>query len=136
MERKLKRNIGVCAGGAAVVCLVLYGAFHGNTYSRRDTAADSAEVRESLAILRNIAADPGRVPEYMAEDAKGNAHAAVARAAELMGEAQSIELKEVAWFGEYLQVGVTCPRAEGKAIERYFFLRREKGELRVTGLQF
>ncbi|MHC4593262.1 MAG: hypothetical protein ACYS8L_11310 [Planctomycetota bacterium] len=135
MDRKLKRNIGICAGGAAVVCLVLYGAFHGNTYSRRDTAADSPEARESVAIFHNIAADPERVPEYMTEDARGSARAAVARAAELMGEAESIELKGAVWFGDYLQVEVTCPRAEGKPIERYFFLRREKGELRITGLQ-
>lgn len=135
MKRALKRNLIVAATSVAVVGVVLYLTSGNDTYDRRQAMADSGEVQRSLEILRGIAADPESVPQHMSKEAKETAKAAVTQAAELMGRATSIEVKDAAWFGEYLRVGVTCARGEGEPIERYFFLKKEGGELRITGLQ-
>ncbi|MCK4376299.1 MAG: hypothetical protein KAX19_13260 [Candidatus Brocadiae bacterium] len=134
MDARVKRNVVVGIVGIVAACAVLYMILHKNPYASSRAAADSEQVQRALEILRSIAAEPDGADRYMSADATERARAAVAEAAEMMGEADSVELKDdAAWFGEYLRVGVTCPRGEEEPLERYFFLTRERGELRITG---
>ncbi len=120
---------------AVVVCLVLVVVLHRGAYKRAPAKADAPEVLQALEMLRGIAAHPGTAASCMASDAKGNARDAVVRAAEVMGKARSVERKDAVWFGPYLRVGVTCPRDNAAPYERYFYLRKDGGELRITGVE-
>jgi hypothetical protein len=133
----MRRKQALIAGilGGAALCVLLVSMLPGGAYRRRETSAESDEVRRSLELLRQIAAAPETADGRMSPSARANARVAVARAAQRMAEADSVELRDAAWFGDYLRVGVTCPQGGGEPVELYFFLREEGGELRITGLQ-
>jgi hypothetical protein len=124
----------VISVGAGALCLILCLALHKSAYKRSKAPPDSADVQQALQMLRSMAAAPATAPGYMSSDARQTARKAVAGAAEAMGKAKSVERKDSQWFGSYLRVGVTCPRAGGVPYEQHFFLKKQDGELRITGL--
>jgi len=119
----------------AVVCCLLYLALRGGRYDRSDLGPDSRDVREALAVLRSVAGRPEDLAQHLSRDATPRARAALEQVVGTMAEAESVDYKEAAWFGDYLRVGVSCPRADGGPVVRYFLLKEERGELRLTGLQ-
>ncbi len=120
---------------AVAVCLVLVVAHHRSAYKRVPAQADAPEVLQALEMLRTIAAHPETAASYMASDARASAREAVVRSAEIMGRAGSVERKDATWFGAYLRVGVSCPRDHAAPYERYFYVKRDGGELRITGVE-
>jgi len=128
------RHTVLIAVAAAALCFVLYLALHKTAYRRSKARLDSADVQQALQILRSIASSPATAKDYISPEAKETARKAVAAAAEAMGKATSVELKDSEWFGSYLRVGITCSRAGGVPYQRHFFLKKESGRLRITGL--
>jgi len=121
--------------GSAALCLVLVLTLHRSAYRRTAAKADSPDVRQALELLRGIAAHPATAAAHMAPEAGERAREGVAAAAQTMGKASSVDFKGAAWFGVYLRVAVTCPRDNGPPYERCFFMRKEGGELRITGVE-
>jgi hypothetical protein len=131
---------GKIAAGAVFAAIAIFAAImllSGRGYKRRELSADSADVQEALQVLRAMASKPDRALDYASADAKGMARSALGDAAGQMSRARAVELKAegTAWFGPYLRLGVTCPMAAGKPFERYFYLKREGGALRLTGVE-
>lgn len=135
MERQRALKLAAIVAGVALICLFFLVVLRRGPYRQGAASLDSKEVQQSLEILRKVAANPRSVAEFMSVDATKRARVAVAAAAVQMSRASSVEAKDADWFGEYLRVGVVCPTSEGKSLERYFFLKREDGELRITGLE-
>jgi len=131
---KLRRNIIASVAGALVLCSFLYLALGRKPYRLRKATADSDEVRQALEVVRLIAAAPEGALDYASSEAKESGRVALAEAAKQMSGAQSVELKDAAWFGHYLRLGVTCKKGGKESFRGHFFLKREQGQLRITGL--
>jgi hypothetical protein len=128
---KLKVLIGI--GCAIVLVLVALLVRSGGRYRAKDASAESEPVQRSLEIIRALAQDPASASACMVAGANRQAQASVEEAARRVSGATAIELKQAAWFGDYLRVEVTCTRADGGAVEQYFLFREEGGKLRATG---
>ena len=104
-----KRNVIIGLSIAAAVGVVLWLVSGDDGYEEREAAADSREVQQSLEITRSIAQAPDNFLSYMVDDPNERAKASVAAAAQQMSKAGSIELKDAAWFGDYLRLDVRWP---------------------------
>jgi xanthine dehydrogenase iron-sulfur cluster and FAD-binding subunit A len=138
MDEGLKRNI-LMVGLAAVILLaalvVALRSCGGGDYARQDLTLDSADAREAIAAVGEMAVTPERATDHMATDARPNARAAVRTAAEAMFELKEVEPVDATWFGDYLRLTVACERDGAEPLELRFFFRREDGRLRITGMQ-
>jgi hypothetical protein len=138
MDRTQKRNL--LAG--ALACVVLLGlvltaarSCGGDDYSQHDLGLDAPDARRAVEVVSGLAAAPGEVESHMSETARPNAVAAVQEAAKAMSGLRSVEPVDAAWFGDYMRLTVSCKREAGPPLELSFFLVREDGELRITGMQ-
>jgi hypothetical protein len=122
-------------GAAAILAGVGLAVFGGGSdYARRQAGVDSAEARQALDLIRAVCADPAAAASSMAENASERARMSVAGFAKQMSEAADVELDRAEWFGQYLRVGVVARLPGGGTARNLIFLRREQGELRITGV--
>ncbi len=133
MTGEQKRNVIIGLSIAAAVGVVLWLVSGDDGYEEREAAADSREVQQSLEITRSIAQAPDNFLSYMVDDPNERAKASVAAAAQQMSKAGSIELKDAAWFGDYLRLDVVCETSGGRPLAIHFFFVKQRGELRITG---
>jgi len=117
-----------------IVVIVLLGTGRG-PYRERKAGLDSPEAKRAFEMLSAIAAEPSRAPQFMSKQAGKRAEDAVARAGKRMHQAASLSLKDAAWFGDYLRVGVACSVEDGKPFDVWFYMVREGDDLRITGAQ-
>ena len=130
---KQKRNIIIGLSIAAAVGVVLWLVSGNDGYDERAAAADSREVQESLEIARSIAQAPDNFLSYMVDEPNERAKVSVEDAALQMNKASSIELKDAAWFGDYMRVEVVCEMSGGRPLTGHFFFVKQRGKLRITG---
>ncbi len=120
-------------GIAAAVGGVLWLVSGNDGYEGREAAADSREVQQSLETTRSIAQAPDNFLSYMVDDPNERAKVSVEDAARQMSKAGSIELKDAAWFGDYLRLEVVCEMSGGRPLTVHFFFVEQRGKLRITG---
>ncbi len=107
----------------------------GEEYESEEAAESSSEVRQSLELVRRIAGDPQAVDSSLSDGASRKAHGAVSAAARRMASAEAVERGEATWFGDYLRLIVVCRLEGGRTRSETFLLRKEKGEMRITGVE-
>ena len=120
-------------GALVVLGLLVFLLWGGDEYARKDVAPDSEVAAEALKVLQTLVKEPDRVGEFMSKDAPPGAAEMVQDTVKHLSS--DLQLKDAAWFGHFLRVGVESPRPGGKPLEKRFFFVREGGELRIRGLQ-
>lgn len=135
MDARRKRTVLLVSGAGALVLVLAWFLVARMGGGLRQVSGESAEMAEAMRVIEVIALDPARVPDYMASDASGIAVRMVTDVAKRLPGPESLKPKSAAWWGGYLRITVSWPRPEGEPLERTFFLKREGGELRITGLQ-
>jgi hypothetical protein len=135
MDATRKRNVLFAAVGGLVVVGLLWFVFAGGDGRLREVTGESKEAREAMQVIQAIARDPKSVPEHLCADTPAGVQKMVTDVAEHMGGAESIQFESAGWWGGYMRVRVSWPRAEGEPLSRTFFFQEEGGRLRIRGLQ-
>jgi hypothetical protein len=133
MTRRIRLAAGVLA--ALVLLAVVLLAFGGREYEEEELGPESPQVRQAMALLGELTAEPEAVERHLTAEADGRVAKMVQAAARALGEGAPLECVDAARFGDYLRLGVRCAGDGDQSPVRYFFLQQEAGELRIRGLQ-
>jgi hypothetical protein len=126
--------IASAVAAAGLVCLLALRP-RGNPMAPEDASAESPEVQEALAVVRELAADPEKAEQFMSDRANRRARSSIVGAADRLSELAPPGLEGAQWTGEYLRLTVLAPMGEGRKLRLHFFLREEGGRMRITGVQ-
>ncbi|MCD6416046.1 MAG: hypothetical protein J7M08_05055 [Planctomycetes bacterium] len=123
--------LGLVALGSLAAALFLGG----KDYSRKETVPESPEVKESLEVIGRMLARPEQTAQCLARDASARARFACEALARQMSEAEVMGHSESAWVGQYLNLSVEFRLPNGQAVEKNFYLKKQEGRMRITGVQ-
>lgn len=126
--------VAVVSVGLLVAVLLHLDILGGHSYGHRAAGA-SRVLQEAEGVLREIAAEPTRVAEYVSPSATERARKAIRSVARDISTWESPQVSGAEWFGEFLRVRVAGTGPEGGTVEHYLYMVKEAGELRITGVE-